>query len=145
MPTVKDLMDAQGRVDLTGLNVKVELVDESDIPKPRLQGQNYQKMHTLGGSAMNVFAVMTGISQPERRMLTMISQSIKWPEYIVNMSLDGLTKSQKSNWHRTYNKLKKRDLVRRVGTEGYLINPKLVVPSPVENEQSMKLLWDKLK
>lgn len=145
MAKLKDLVDAQG-LDLTGKRVKIELVDPDEgLLEPRLRGAPFQKIAPLGKNSMNTFTIMANLSKPEQRFLAMLTETIIFPQYISELSFNGLTKSQKANWNTAYKKLEGKDLVRRIKQGKYLINPQLIIPGQVEVERSARELWKNLK
>jgi len=128
-------------VDITGK--QVYLTDKPKIVNPL--AQKFTKIALVSGkNSMNIFEIIGGLSKPEQQFLTEMSKQFTWKEYLISLDFSTLTKSQKSNKYRTYNKLRQKDLVKRIDKNIYLMNPRLLIPSDDAKEVEAKHLWDSI-
>jgi len=126
--------------DISGKAVYV--LDNPPVKKDP-NSARYSKIASLSGrNSMNIFEVVSSLSKPEQKFLVELSHKFNWNTYLLSMDLSSLTKTERSNKYRAFGKLHKKDLVKRVSTHVYLINPRLLIPSIPENEKHAKKLWD---
>jgi len=128
-------------MDISGKQVYI-----TDTPRIRNSlSQDFTKVAEVSGNAfMNIFEIISSLSKPEQAFLTEMSKQFNWKEYLINMDFSTLTKAQKSNKYRTYKKLNKKNLVKRISKDIYLMNPRLLIPSDNAKEIEAKHLWDSI-
>jgi len=128
-------------IDISGK--QVYFTDKPKIRNPL--AQSFTKIAQVSGkNSMNIFEILSDLSKPEQQFLTEMSKQFTWKEYLINLDFSKLTKSQKSNKYRTYNKLRQKNLVKRIDKNIYLMNPRLLIPSNDAKETEAKHLWDSI-
>ncbi len=115
--------------------------EEDELPVER--GAKFYKIAQFSRSnKMNIFEIMQSLTKPEMRLITEVSYGFSYKKFTTKLHLSKLSKSERSNKYRTYAALKKKELVRRVGTDAYMINPELLIPSNVNKEKEAIRIWE---
>ena len=138
--TVDDLIKAQQARDV-GIAVVVGKEDLKDYKPESYSRTLFNKMARFD-KPMNMFDVMVNLTKSERRIMSEMSHSIKWPDHLAKVSFENLTANQKREKYRALRSLRKRDLVRKVNTGRYMFNPSFVIPSREIEERLAFREWE---
>ena len=99
-----------------------------------------QKDHAL----LNLiyFKLATQLSKPELRFIYAVSTGFSPDSFTAELDFTGLSKSQKNKKYATYAKLKRKNIVKRLGdTKKYMINPGMLTPSNKNAERAAITVW----
>jgi len=105
------------------------------LPPFRLVGRGGRNKHGL--ESMDTIDLLLTMDADERFFFRILNKTFDWKTNIGMVPVKGMSRAEKNKVYRGYRKLRERDVVRRIKSGIYMINPTVIVPSHLQADEVM--------